>query len=196
MDKFAETSVGVHDLIARRWSPRALDPRAEVGDDQLRAMLEAARWAPSCGNTQPARYLVGKRSDETFKRILSTLTPGNQSWAHRAGVLMIGAAVVRNAKGEMPYPDYGVALASQNLVLQAVAEGLVAHQMAGFNADAVRREFSLPEDVRAVVAIAVGVQADPELLGDERSVDRERAPRSRLPLSEFAFTGEWGSGLF
>lgn len=196
MDKFADTSVGVHDLISRRWSPRALDPEAEVGDDQLRAMLEAARWAPSCGNTQPTRYLVGKRSDETFKRIFSTLTLGNQSWAHRAGALMIGAAVTRNAKGEMPYPDYGVALASQNLVLQAVAEGLVAHQMAGFDADAVHREFSLPEDVRAVVAIAVGVQADPELLGDERSVERERAPRSRLPLSEFAFTGEWGSGLF
>lgn len=196
MDKFAETSVGVHDLIGRRWSPRAFDPEAAVSDEQLRALLEAARWAPSCGNTQPTRYLVGRRSDETFKRIFDTLTPGNQSWAHRAGVLMIGTALTRNEKGEMPYPDYGVALATQNLVLQAVAEGLVAHQMAGFDADAVRREFDLPQDVRPVVAIAVGAQADPELLGDERSVDRERAPRERLPLSEFAFSGEWGSAVF
>ena len=196
MDKFAETSTSVHDLIARRWSPRAFDPDSEVSDAQLRAMLEAARWAPSCGNTQPTRYLVGRRSDETFKRIFATLTRGNQSWTHRAGVLLVGLTLTRNEKGEMPYPDYGVALATQNLVLQAVAEGLVAHQMAGFDADAVRREFSLPDEVRPVVAIAVGAQADPGLLGDERSIERERAPRSRLPLSEFAFTGEWGSAVF
>lgn len=194
-DKPARTSVEVHELIARRWSPRAFDPEGKVGETQLRALLEAARWAPSFGNTQPARYLVGRRGTATFDRLLGTLTSKNQRWAHRVAVLLSGLAVTRNDKGDVPYATYGVALASQNLVLQAVAEGLAAHQMAGFDADAVRREFALPEHVTPVIAIAVGVPGEPELLGEERLVDRERGPRQRLPLDEFALS-EWDVPAF
>ncbi|WP_215549418.1 nitroreductase family protein [Amycolatopsis sp. CA-230715] len=196
MRKPAETSAPLETVIAERWSPRALDETGEVSAPQLRALLEAARWAPSFGNTQPARYLAGLRGDGTFDRILATLTERNQSWAHRAGALLIGVMVTANEKGEVPYAEYGLALASQNLVLQAVTEGLVAHQMAGFDADAVAREFALPSDVRARVAIAVGHPGDPEVLGDERGVAREKAPRQRIPLGEFAYAGEWGSPLF
>ncbi|WP_199429946.1 nitroreductase family protein [Qaidamihabitans albus] len=195
-DKEADTSVPIHDLIARRWSPRALDDTVEVSPEQLRAVLEAARWAPSFGNTQPARYLAGLRGDDTFRRILGTLTERNQSWAHRAGALLIGLAVTENEKGEIPYAEYGLGLAGQNLVLQAVAEGLVAHQMAGFDPDAVRREFTVPAGVRPAIAIAVGVLGAPEVLGDERGIARETAGRKRLPLEEFAFTGDWGEPLF
>lgn len=194
-DKPARTSVEVHELIARRWSPRAFDPEGKVDETQLRALLEAARWAPSFGNTQPARYLVGRRGTATFDRLLGTLTSKNQRWAHRVAVLLSGLAVTRNDKGDVPYATYGVALASQNLVLQAVAEGLAAHQMAGFDADAVRREFALPEHVTPVIAIAVGVPGEPELLGEERLVDRERGPRQRLPLDEFALS-EWDVPAF
>jgi nitroreductase len=194
-DKQAETSVPVHDLIARRWSPRAFDAEAEVTVDQLRALLEAGRWAASYGNTQPARFLVGLRGDDTFRRILGTLTESNQSWAHRSGALLVGVALTHNDKGELPYAEYGLGLAAQNLVLQAVAEGLAAHQMAGFDADAVRAEFGLPEQARAVVAIAVGHAADPRVLGVDRDVQRELAPRKRVPLAEFALR-DWTSAAF
>jgi nitroreductase len=196
MEKPAETSVPVADLVARRWSPRALDETATITQDQLRAMLEAARWAASSGNTQPARYLVGVRGDDSFRKILSSLTEGNQRWAHRAGALLIGVMVTRNEKGEIPLPEYGLGLAGQNLVLEAVNLGLVAHQMGGFDPYTIQREFKLPDDAKPRVAIAVGVQAAPEILGDERSVSREIAPRKRIPLSEFAFTGEWGTPTF
>ncbi|WP_020669641.1 nitroreductase family protein [Amycolatopsis nigrescens] len=195
MEKPASTSVPVHELIARRWSPRALDETGVVSEAQLRAVLEAARWSASYGNTQPARYLVGLRGDETFDRILGTLTVRNQSWAHRAGALLIGLAVTRNEKGEIPYAEYGLGLASQNLVLQAVAEGLVAHQMAGFDRNAVAERFTLPADVRPLVAIAIGTAGEPEVLGEERDIARERSSRERIPLAEFAFTGDWGNPL-
>jgi nitroreductase len=196
MEKPAETSVPIAEDIARRWSPRALDETAQVTEEQVRAMLEAARWAASNGNTQPARYLVGFRGDESYRKILDSLTERNQQWAHRASALLVGVIRTRNEKGDIPLAEYGLGLASQNLVLEAVHLGLVAHQMAGFDPHAVRRHFSLPEDVTARVAIAVGVQAAPEVLGDERSVAREVAPRTRVPLSEFAFTGEWGNAVF
>lgn len=193
--KRAETGVPLHPLLATRWSPRALDPDAAPTDAQVRALLEAARWAPSFGNTQPARFLVGRRGDDTFRRVLGVLTPNNQRWAGAAGVLLLGVAVTENAKGPVPYAEYGVALAAENLVLQAVAEGLVAHQMAGFDADAARREFALPAAARPVIAIAVGAPGDPDRL-DERARARELAPRTRLPLGEIAFAGDWGTPAF
>ncbi|SFP66822.1 Nitroreductase [Amycolatopsis arida] len=193
MDKLAQTDVPVHDLIAHRWSPRAFDPDAVLPDRALRALLEAARWAASYGNTQPARYLVGRRPDASFTRLLGTLSENNQSWAHRASALLVAVAVTRNAKGEVPFAEYGVGLATQNLVLQAVAEGLAAHQMAGFDPEAVRREFALPDEARPVVAIAVGTPTGAEVLGDPRRIERERAARERLPLVELAFTDRWGT---
>lgn len=192
MRKPAESSAPLAEIIAERWSPRALDETSEVTWDQLRSLLEAARWAPSFGNTQPARYLVGRRGDPTFQRILGALTERNQSWAHRAGALLVAVMLTRNEKGEIPYAEYGLGLAGQNLVLQAVQEGLVAHQMAGFDPEVVRRDFALPPEAVPRVAIAVGKQAGPEVLGEERDVLRERAPRKRLPLADFAFTGKWG----
>jgi nitroreductase len=191
----ADTSVPVHPIIAARWSPRALDPAGEVPDDALRAVLEAARWAPSNGNTQPARFLVGRRGDDTFERLFALLSKRNQGWAHPAAVLMLACAVTVNEKGELPMPEYGVALAVQNLVLQAVAEGLVAHQMGGFNRDGAPLVFALPADVRPVVMVALGALGSPDLLDEDRRA-KELAPRRRLPLSKLAFTGEWGNPVF
>jgi len=195
MDKRAESSVELHPLLAERWSPRALDPAGTVTDSSLRAMLEAARWAPSNGNTQPARYLVGRRGDDTYTRIFDTLSRRNRTWAGAAAVLMLACAVTVNAKGVIPHAEYGVGLASENLVLQAVAEGLVAHQMGGFNVEAARLAFSLPDDVRPLVVIAVGVLGSPDLLPEDARA-KELAPRRRLPLGEVAFTQEWGRPVF
>ena len=194
-DRDAETSVPIHPLIAARWSPRALDPAGEVRDEQLRAVLEAARWAPSNGNTQPARYLVGRRGDETYGRLFDLLSRRNQGWAHPAAVLILVCAVTVNEKGTIPMPEYGAGLASGNLVLQAVAEDLVAHQMGGFDKEGAKLVFSLPEDVSPQTVIALGTLGDPSLLDEDRRA-KEMAPRRRLPLSEIAFTGEWGNPVF
>ena len=190
--KPAVTSVPIATLMAERWSPRAYAPSAVVTADQVRALLEAARWAPSFGNTQPARYLVGVRGTPSFDAILATLNDGNQAWAHRASLLLIGVMVTTNEKGDVPYAEYGLGLASENLVLQAVELGLVAHQMAGFSPDAVRAAFSLPSDAVPKVAIAVGSPAAPDVLAEDWRIEREKAERQRLPLAEFAFTGSWG----
>ncbi|HEV2782510.1 MAG TPA: nitroreductase family protein [Actinophytocola sp.] len=195
MDKSAESSVELHPIIAARWSPRALDPSGEVGERSLRALLEAARWAPSDGNTQPARYLVGRRGDDTYARIFDLLNRGNKTWAGAAAVLLLACAVTVNEKGTIPHAEYGVGLASENLVLQAVAEGLVAHQMGGFNTEGARLVFALPDDVRPLAVIAIGRPGSPDALPDPLKA-KELAPRRRLPLNQIAFTGEWGRPAF
>lgn len=195
MGKRADSGVELHPLIADRWSPRALDPAAEISEQALLALLEAARWAPSYGNTQPARYLVGRRGDTTFQRIVDVLSRGNKAWAGAASALLLACAQTVNEKGQIPLAEYGVGLASENLVLQAVALGLVAHQMGGFDTEAARRVFDLPEQVRPLAVIAVGTQGPAELLAEDRRA-KELAPRRRRPLDEIAFRDRWGTPAF
>lgn len=193
--KPADTSVPLHPLLAQRWSPRALDPAVELSGEQFIALFEAARWAPSWGNTQPARYLAGRRGDDTFQRIHGTLSRGNHGWTVAAAALAIGVAKTVDDEGEpLPYAEYGVALATENLALQAVADGLVAHQMAGFDRAAARAEFGIPEGFEPLVAIAIGGHGPVDTLPD-RLRERELAPRSRKPLTEVAFSSTWGSPL-
>ena len=82
-------------------------------------------------------------------------------------------------------------MANENLVIQAVALGLVSHQMAGFFPDKARETFGIPEGYEAVTALAVGYPGDPENLPPEVKA-RELQPRERKPLNEFLFIGTWG----
>ena len=71
MNKRADTSVSLHPLIADRWSPRAFDESASISGEDLTAIFEAARWAPSAFNAQPWKFVLGLRGDENFKLISS-----------------------------------------------------------------------------------------------------------------------------
>lgn len=171
-------------LLASRWSPRAFDPTAVVSDAELASMLEAARWAPSCGNSQPWRFLVGHRDDETHKRLLACLNPGNQRWAGRAAVLLLGAYTAVDAAGApLPYAAYDLGQAMAHLTVQATALRLHVHQMAGFDAAAIHTDLALPPQVRPHVVAAIGQVGDPLTLPDDLQT-REMGLRQRRPVAE------------
>src|SRR5437879_11826399 len=89
MEKSAETQYPIHDLLRRRWSPRAFSDR-RVDPAIMRSLLEAARWAPSSYNEQPWAFIVAtKDKPDEFQKLLHCLVPGNQTWAHAAPVLML-----------------------------------------------------------------------------------------------------------
>ncbi|MER2221307.1 MAG: nitroreductase family protein, partial [Rhodococcus sp. (in: high G+C Gram-positive bacteria)] len=46
-------------------------------DDQLDALLEAARWAPSANNFQPRRFVVARRGSHHFDTIVHALVGFN-----------------------------------------------------------------------------------------------------------------------
>lgn len=182
--------------LRSRWSPSVLDPAHVLGADEIALLLEAARWAPSCGNAQPAHLLVCERGDEAHEVLVRHLSRGNAGWVPRASVVfLVGAQVAPDADGEGGYKpfhaDYDTGQAAAHLTLQAVASGLVAHQFAGFDRDALAAELGVPDHVRLLAGIAVGVPGDPSTVG-ERDRERESKPRRRRPLDRTAYAGRWG----
>ena len=73
MRKTARTAVPVHPLLAERWSPRGFDRDLLVSDEDVTALLEAARWAPSAGNSQPWRFLVARRGEQAHGELFTAL---------------------------------------------------------------------------------------------------------------------------
>jgi nitroreductase len=193
-EKPAGTSHEINDLMTRRWSPRLFEEERAVEREKVLQLLEAARWAPSCFNEQPWRYLVFDGTDpDAMRRAQACLAEGN-AWALKAPVLMLSVARDNFSRNEKPNrtAQHDVGLASENLALEAVDLGLVAHQMAGFDLERARREFNIPEGFTPLAMIAVGYpyRGDPDDL-PETIRERELAGRSRKPIGEIAFAGDW-----
>src|ERR1700722_8389952 len=181
--KAASTTVPVHPLVAERWSPRGFDREHELGDEALNALLEAARWAPSAGNSQPWRFLVTRRGEDAHGRLFAALAPGNQAWAGTASALVLVAARTAADDGApQPWALYDTGQAVASLVTQAQVHELAVHQIGGFDTDA-RAESGLDNPLPPVVVIAVG-RADPDAELPSHLAARETAPRTRYPLSD------------
>jgi len=198
MQKPAITQQPIHDLIAQRWSGRAYDASQGVSKEQVISLLEAARWAPSCFGDQPWRYVVCNKADnlQAWQAAFDCLVPGNQSWAVNAPVLLLICADTLFSHNDKPnkWAPYDTGAATENLCLQATALGLMAHQMGGFDADKARTTFNVPERYQILAMVTVGYQADVESLTGETK-ERETAPRSRKPLNELFFNGQWDQAI-
>lgn len=193
MNKPASTDYPVHELIARRWSPRAMEPRP-VPAEALRSLLEAARWAPSSYNEQPWSFLVARREDEAeFQAMLGCLADVNQAWARNAGALILTVAKNGFSHNDKPnrHAFHDIGLAAGNLALQATALGLVVHQMGGIRPDKAREVYDIPDGYEVVTGIAVGHPGKAEQL-PEQFREAEFAPRQRKPQDRIVFRGSWG----
>lgn len=172
----------VHPPIASRWSPRAFDPDAIVTEEQLIALLEAARWAATWGNVQPVRFVVGRRGEPAFDRLSGLLRRGN-SYARTAGALVLVCADEGEDERTALYSTFDAGAAVANLSIQAVALGLIAHPMAGFDVDGARAAFELAEGVQPLAIVAVGTLGDYARMPPEIA-ERDGRPRERLPLEQ------------
>lgn len=191
-DKLADAQYPINDLLRQRWSPLAFADKL-VEPEKLRSVLEAARWAASSYNEQPWSFIIAtKENPADFERLLGCLAEGNQEWARNAPVLMISVAKLyfeRNGV-ENRHAFHDVGAAAAYLSLQATAQGLFIHQMAGFDVQLTRQTYNIPEGYEPVAAIALGYLGDAQTLS-ERLQQREIAPRQRKPLEDFVFSGSW-----
>ncbi|MGJ1751948.1 nitroreductase family protein [Clavibacter sepedonicus] len=129
-ERTADTAVPIVRELDTRWSPRSFDATATVSDQQLDALLEAARWAPSGSNQQPRRFIVARRGTHAFDIIVDSLVGFNAAWAVNASALVVAIAETSTVEGEKrPYVAYDLGQAVAHLSVQAHAE--VLHERDG-----------------------------------------------------------------
>ncbi|MCZ4500410.1 MAG: tdsD [Marmoricola sp.] len=187
----------LHTLLRDRWSTRVFDPAHEISEDELASLLEAARWSPSAGNSQPWAFLTTLRGDEGHRQLVASLSRGNTGWVPSASAVLV--SLHRVGDDEDPsltfsdYAAYDLGQAVALLTVQAQAMGLHVHQFAGFDHDAVTAAFGVPSAWKVTTGIAVG-RYDASLVAslDEGLRERESAPRVRKEFDEFVFGARFG----
>jgi nitroreductase len=197
-DRKAITSRPINDLLARRWSPRAYDAGRTVTREQLLTLLEAGRWSPSCNGDEPWRYLIWDRArdPEGWQKAYDCLSDNNRKWCKNVPVLMLSCAgsIFGHTGKPNRWTQHDTGMATLSMALQAVDMGLILHQMGGFDVDKARAAFDIPPEYTPMAMIAVGYQAEPDVL-DEETKQKELKARARKPVEERFYEGGWGKGV-
>jgi nitroreductase len=198
IQKPADVSQPIAKILADRWSGRGYDSRVPITQEQIIAMCEAARWAPSCYGDAPWRFIIWNKFDDqdAWQKAVDCLSPGNKDWAQHAPLLVLAASVDKfsHNDNENRWSGYDTGAATINLCTQATAMGLMTHQMGGFDADKLRGIFALPDEISLWAMIAIGHPASPDDLTKEQ-LDRELKARERRPLTEQFYSTGWNKPL-
>jgi nitroreductase len=165
------------ELAAKRYSVRAYktDP---VEEEKLRAVLEAARLAPTAGNRQPFQIVVirTRGREAELKRIYS------REWFCQApivvGICTVPAQAFNRSDGKN-YADVDATIAMDHLILAAADLGLGTCWIGAFDAAAAREVLRAPKGVEPIAFTPLGYPAD--------------APRAkkRRPLSDLVRQERW-----
>ncbi|MFC9733645.1 nitroreductase family protein [Streptomyces roseolus] len=147
---------GLHPLLAARFSPHRFDPAGRVDDRALNLLLEAARWAPSAGNSQPWGFFAARPGEPGHARVVPHLAPSAARWAVDAGLLVV-TLTRRHVDGSglaySEFADHDLGQAVAHMTLQAQAMGLSAHQFRAFDLEGLTKELD-PAPGWAVVSMA------------------------------------------
>ncbi len=179
------------DEIFRRRAYRALSekkiPEAVVG-----RLMTAATYAPSCFNNQSWRFLV-VTGDAALKKVHEALS-GATYWMKDAPLVVVVATKIEfgcRLNDRRDYALFDCGLASENLMLQAVREGLYAHAIAGFDPLKIKAAFRIPDEYIVITLIGVGYPGGEGHLNDKHKA-MEHGERQRKPVAEVICRDVWG----
>jgi nitroreductase len=173
----------LHPLLARRWSPLGFDESHQLSVDDVLVLLEAARWAPSAGNSQPWAFVVGRRGDTVHEQLVARLAPSARRWAPSAALLVANLShrLVESTDWEFSeFSHYDLGQAVAHLTLQAQALALGVRQFRAFDREGIAADFGVPAHWEVTSMAAIGsptVEPGPAAAGDSPS-------RRRLSLDE------------
>jgi nitroreductase len=162
-------AVPLHPLLAARWSPVTFDAAYEVPAAEVESLLEAARWAPSAGNSQPWSFVTGRRGDTVHTRLVAHLAGSSARWAPTASLLVANLCHRRVEDTDWDYSEfalYDLGQAVAHMTVQAQSLGLAARQFRAFDRAGLEAELGVPPhwEVTTLTAFGrppVGAPADP-----------------------------------
>ncbi len=183
--------------ISERRAYRILSERP-VPEDAVRRILEAGTLAPSCYNNQPWRLVAATGS--ALVALRAALSEGN-AWATRAPLIV--AVAVRESDDcrlddGRDYALFDAGLCTMNMVIQATAEGLVAHPIAGYNPKKAKAALGIPKDHVLITLVVVAWRGSAEA-GDDGLLapwqkESESSARERKPFGERVSMDRWNLG--
>jgi len=147
----------VSDAIRNRYSCRNyLDKPLE--QDKLRAVLEAARLAPSAKNLQDWRFVVV--TDRQTKKDVAAAA-NDQTFLEKAGAIIVACTVSDHVMrcGQAVGP-IDVAIALEHMCLQATDLGLATCWIGSFYPDKVKPIVGIPAGATIVELLALGYPAE------------------------------------
>jgi len=169
----------LHPLLASRFSPMMFDPSHRLTDADEAVLLEAARWAPSAGNSQPWLFHFARRSSPGHSRLVQRLATSSARWAPTAAALVVNLAH-RTVEGtEWPYSefaDYDLGQAVAHMTIQAAAMGLSCRQFRAFDLAGVTEDLRVPDGWAVVSMTAIGRALDQAALRGRRDLADLRLP--------------------
>lgn len=179
MDKAAEDLL--HPLLAVRWSPTVFDPSAVVSPAEVESLLEAARWAPSAGNSQPWAFLVARRGELDHDRLVRHLAKSSARWAPTAGLLIGNLSHRLVEETDWDYSEFSVydlGQAVAHMSFQAQSLGLHVRQFRAFDRAALEAEFDVPPHWEFTTMSAIG-RVPPEVSRDASAPTQQQARHRR-----------------
>ena len=177
----------LHPLLAGRWSPTRFDPGYKIREHEIEALLEAARWAPSAGNSQPWAFIVGRRGSAEHARLVRHLAGSSGAWAPSASLLVanLSRRFVEDTDWEFSeFSVYDLGQAVAHMSIQAQALGLHVRQFRAFDRDGIATEFAVPKHWEVTTLAAIG-RAAPDSGRTAALDDTDEPPlRARRALDE------------
>ncbi|MFC4096717.1 nitroreductase family protein [Euzebyella saccharophila] len=193
LDKIADHEHEIYALLKQRYSPRVFSEEP-IGKQDMKQLFEAARWAASCNNWQPWRFIYGFKGEDGYDKIYDCLDEFNQSWADNAPVLMLTAYKEKTPDGKDNFHAlHDLGLAMGNMTVQAQYKGIALHHMAGFDWKKAQEVFDVPEGYHFSTAVAIGYFGGELEKLPEDLQEQEQSERERIPQTDFAFENNWNA---
>ncbi len=164
----------VLEVIKERRSIRSFKEQ-DVKKEDIEVLIEAARWAPSAGNTQPWEFVIVRRSG--LKKELAEAALG-QGFVEEAPIVIVVCANENRSfqsygiRGKTLYCIQDTAAAIQNIHLVAHSLGLGTCWIGAFNEEEAAKILKVPNGVRPVAIVPIGYPAE------------SPTPRNRRPLNQ------------
>jgi len=180
-------NVALHPLLAGRWSPTKFDPAHEIGQHEIEVLLQAARWAPSAGNSQPWAFIVARRGTAEHARLVRYLAGSSAAWAPNASLLVANLShrLVEDTDWEFSeFSVYDLGQAVAHMSIQAQALGMHARQFRAFDRDGIATEFAVPKHWEVTTLAAIGRAAPGPGRTSELDDTGEPPARARRALDE------------
>lgn len=180
--------------IKNRISPLVFKDKA-VEKTKIMAMIEAARWAPSCFNNQPWKYILVDKKDKNRSKVEDALNFGN-GWAKKAPYIVIVGGKPKDdcQTNNIDYYLYDAGQSVMSFAMEAVHQGLAVHQMAGFDGQKIKGAVDFPNGYNVIVVMAVGYRDNIKKIWDKleyKIKDKLSAPRTRKKIEENFFFGKY-----